>query len=42
MEIEKRDVVSYLYHKEMKLPAMVAELVSVYHEYTFDENRAKY
>jgi transposase len=42
MEIEQRYVVSYLHRKGMKLPAIVAELVAVYHEDAFDENRVKY
>jgi hypothetical protein len=42
MEIEQRDVVSYLHRKGMKLPAIVAELAAVYHEDAFDENRVKY
>jgi hypothetical protein len=42
IEIEQRYVVSYLQHKGMKLPAVVAELTAVYHEDAFDENRAKY
>jgi hypothetical protein len=42
IEIEQRDVVSYLHRKGMKLPAIVAELAAVYHEDAFDENRVKY
>jgi hypothetical protein len=42
MEIEQRYVVSNLHRKGMKLPAIVAELVAVYHEDAFDENRVKY
>jgi hypothetical protein len=42
MEIEQRYVVSYLHRKVMKLPAIVAELASVYHEDAFDQNRVKY
>jgi hypothetical protein len=42
MEIGQRYVVNYLHCKGMKLPAIVAELVSVYHEDAFDENRANY
>jgi hypothetical protein len=42
MEIEQRYVVSFLRGKGMKLPAIVAELVEVYHEDAFDENKAKY
>jgi hypothetical protein len=42
MEIEQSSAVSYLHRKGMKLPAVVAELVAVYHEDTFDENRVKY
>jgi hypothetical protein len=41
MEIEQRYVVSYLHRKEMKLPAIVAELAAVSHENAFDENRVK-
>jgi hypothetical protein len=42
MEIEQRCVVSYLHHKEMKLPTIVAELAAVCHKDVFDENRTKY
>jgi hypothetical protein len=42
VEIEQRYVVSYLHHKRMKLPAIVAELAAVYHEDAFDENRVNY
>jgi hypothetical protein len=42
MEIEQKDVVNYLRRKEMKLPAIVAELSAVYHEDAFYENRVKY
>jgi hypothetical protein len=42
MEIEQRYVVSYLYPKGMKLPTISAELLAVYHENAFDENRMKY
>jgi hypothetical protein len=42
METEQRYVVSYLHRKGMKLPAIVAELVAVYHEDAFDENKVKY
>jgi hypothetical protein len=42
MEIEQRYVVSYLYRKGMKLPAIVAELAGVHHEDAFGENRVKY
>jgi hypothetical protein len=42
MEIEQRHVVSDVHRKGMKLPAIVAELVAVYHEDAFDENRVKY
>jgi hypothetical protein len=42
MEIDERYAVSYLHRKGMKLPATVAELVSVYHEDAFDKNRVKY
>jgi hypothetical protein len=40
--IEQRYVVSSLYRKGMKLPAMVAELTVVYDEDAFNENRVKY
>jgi hypothetical protein len=42
MEIEHRYVVSYLHRKGMKLPAIVAELATVYQGDAFDENRVKY
>jgi hypothetical protein len=42
MEIEQRYVVSYLYRKGMKLPAIVAGLAAVYHEDAFGENRVKH
>jgi hypothetical protein len=42
MEVERRYVVSYLHRKGMKLPAIVAELVAVYHKDAFDGNRVKY
>jgi hypothetical protein len=42
MEMEQRYVVSYLYRKEMKPPAIVAELAAVYHENAFNENRVQY
>jgi hypothetical protein len=42
MEIEQRSVVSYLHHKGMKLPVIVAELAAVYHEDAFNENRVTY
>jgi hypothetical protein len=42
MKIEQREVVNYLHHKDMKLPAIVVELAAVYHQDTFDENRVKY
>jgi hypothetical protein len=42
MEIEQRYVVSYLHRKGMKMPAIVAELVAVYHEDAFDGNIVKY
>jgi hypothetical protein len=42
METEQKYVVSYLHRKGMKLPAIVAELVEVYHEDAFDENKVKY
>jgi hypothetical protein len=42
VEIGQRDVVSSLHRKGMKLPAIAAEVVAVYHEDAFDENRMKY
>jgi hypothetical protein len=42
MEIEQRDVGSYLHRIRMKLPVIVTEPAAVYHEDAFDENRAKY
>jgi hypothetical protein len=42
MDVEQRCVVNYLHRKGMKLPAIVAERASVYHEDGFDENRMKY
>jgi hypothetical protein len=42
MEIEQRYVVSDLHHKGRKLPVIVAEFATVYHEDAFDENRVKY
>jgi hypothetical protein len=42
MEIEQRDVVSYLHRKGMKPPAIVAELAEPYHEDASHENRVKY
>jgi hypothetical protein len=42
MGIEQRYVVRCLDHKEMKPPAVVAELTAVYHEDAFDENKVKY
>jgi hypothetical protein len=42
MDIGQRYAVSYLHRKEMKLPAIVAELAAVYREDAFDENRVKY
>jgi hypothetical protein len=42
MEIEQRYEASYLHRKRMKLPAIVAELATVHHEDTFDEDRVKY
>jgi hypothetical protein len=42
MKIEQRYMVSYLHHKRMKLPAIVAELAAVCHGDAFDENRVKY
>jgi hypothetical protein len=41
MEIEQRDVVSYLYRKGIKLPAIVAELAAACHKDAFDENKVK-
>jgi hypothetical protein len=42
MKIEQRYVMSCRHRKEMKMPAIVAELAVVTHEDTFDENRVKY
>jgi hypothetical protein len=42
MEIEQRYVASHLQGKGMKLPAIIAERVTVCHEDAFDENRVKY
>jgi hypothetical protein len=42
MEIEQRYVMSSLHRKGMKLPAIAAELATVYHKDAFDENRVKY
>jgi hypothetical protein len=42
MEIKQRYVVSFLHRKAMELPVIVAQLVEVYHEDAFDENRVKY
>jgi hypothetical protein len=42
MEMEQRYVVNTLHRKGMKLPAIFAELVVIYHEDAFDENRVKY
>jgi hypothetical protein len=42
MKIEQRYVVSCLHSKGMKLPAIVAELATDYHENAFSENRVKY
>jgi hypothetical protein len=42
MEIEQRDVVSYLHRKGMKLPAIVAEPAAVCHKDAFNENKVKY
>jgi hypothetical protein len=42
MEIKKSYVARYFHRKGLKLPAIVAELVPVYHEDAFDENRMKY
>jgi hypothetical protein len=42
MEIEQRDVVNYRHCKEMKLPAIVAELATVYHENASGQIRVKY
>jgi hypothetical protein len=38
---QQSSVVSYLHRKGMKLPAILAELVVVYLEDAFDENRVK-
>jgi hypothetical protein len=42
MEIEQRYAVNCLHRKRMKLPAIVAELVAVYHEDAFDGNSVNY
>jgi hypothetical protein len=42
MEIEQRDIVSYLHRNWMELAAIVVELAAVCHEDAFDENREKY
>jgi hypothetical protein len=42
MEIDQRHMVSYLHRKGMKMPAIAAELATVYHEDAFDENRVQY
>jgi hypothetical protein len=42
MKIKQRYMVSYLHHKRLKLPAIVAELAAVYHDDAFDENIVKY
>jgi hypothetical protein len=42
MEIGQRYVVSYLHCREIKLPAIVAELAAVDHEDAFDENRVNH
>jgi hypothetical protein len=42
MEIEQRNVVSYLHRKRMKRCAVVVELAAVDHEDAIDENRVKY
>jgi hypothetical protein len=39
MEIYQRYVMSYLHRKGMKLLTIVAELVAVYREDAFDENK---
>jgi hypothetical protein len=41
-KIEQMYVMSYFHRKEMKLPAIVAELAAVCHEDAFDENRVKH
>jgi hypothetical protein len=42
MEMEQRDVVSYLHRKGIKLPAIVAELAAVYDKDAFDGNKVKH
>jgi hypothetical protein len=42
IEIGQRYVVNYLRRKGMKLPAIVAERATVYHNDAFDENGVKY
>jgi hypothetical protein len=42
MGVEHRCVVGYLHRKGTKLPTVVAELMEVYHEDAFDENRVNY
>jgi hypothetical protein len=42
MEIKQRCLVSWPHRKGMKLPAIVADLAAVSHEYAFGENRVKY
>jgi transposase len=42
MEIEQRYVVGCLHCNGMKLPAIVTELVAVYHKDAIAENRVKY
>jgi hypothetical protein len=41
MEIEQRYMVSYLHRKEMRLPAIVAELAAVYHEDAFRREQSE-
>jgi hypothetical protein len=42
MEIERRHVVGYLDRNGMKLPAIIAALMTVYDEDAYDENTVKY
>jgi hypothetical protein len=42
VEIEQRYVMSYLHCKGIKLPAIIAKLVAVYHEDEFDEKRVEH
>jgi hypothetical protein len=38
MEIEQKYLVNYIHRKGMKLPEIVAEMASVYHEEVPNEN----